>query len=172
MAEPTHGRTVTNAPVPVVLPPPIGETRLRYTNDTIVELEDVLEPLMDKLNARLEKRGDEPYESVWDALEELQAAWPFRATLPLLRAGLPPEHAALAGDLPPSVIISDQEVGDALGEALAIAFGVDPSELEQSEIPTEETDTPGPPMAAAHGGAGSTGSRSTPSGPPPPPSAG
>lgn len=165
-AEPTHGRTVTNLAVPVTLPPPIGETVLRYTNDTIIELEDELEPLMDKLNARLLNRGEEPFESVWDALEELQAAWPFRATLPLLRRGLPPDQAELAGELPPSVIVSDEEVGDALGEALAIAFGIDPAELEESEIPQETSDV-GPTKAGVGAGGGSTGSPSTPSGPDP-----
>ena len=158
---PTHRRAITNGPVSVVLPDPVGEIPLQYRNPDLTWTELELDPYLDRLNDRLERRGEDPFESVWDALEELTVRYPM-AAIGVLLAGatrhLGGDVAAKIAELPPS-IYNDNTLSTRLNEALAISFGADPSEIAQ-----EVTETEGPTGAGGDAG-GSTGGPSTPSGP-------
>lgn len=165
MATPTHRRALTNEPTPVDLPDPIGSTTLRYLGPGLTWVELELDPYLDRLNARLERRGEEPFESTWEALEELTLAYPMAVMPLLLKAGLRhhgPGVAELVDELDPAVY-HRTDVADAANVALSIAFGHDPAELPSTD---EETDPADPTLAGDDAG-GSTGEPSTPSGPAP-----
>lgn len=159
----THRRTITNGPVRYALPDPVGEVDLRYRVPDLTWTELELDPYLDRMNPRLEARGEEPFESVWDALEELTGRYPMAVTGILLRGAvrhLGPGTDALVDELPPW-IYNDEDLGDRLNAALSIAFGADPSELDQEVSETED------PTVAGGDAGGSTGEPSTPSGPAP-----
>jgi hypothetical protein len=156
MAEPTHRRAIVNSPTVIDLGPDLGgETSVRFDTNRLIEIELELDDLLDKHNARLEQRGEEPFESVWEALEELTERYPMVTIRVLLRAAFPDLEEI------PLALLNDPKIGDALSAAIAVAFGQDPAEL-----PQEETTSTDPTVAGGDAGA-STGGPSTPSGPVP-----
>lgn len=158
MTEPTHRRAITNGPVEIDLGGEIGTQPLRYDDDSLIALELKLDDLLDKVNGRLEGRGEEPFESVWEALEEITARYPVASIKILLSAGLPP------GTPVPLSALGDDGTAQRIMEALSIAFGEDPA--EPGDVPrTEEVHTD--PTDAGGDAGGSTGDPSTPSGPAP-----
>lgn len=153
--QPTHRRAILNDGNVIDLGD-LGTHVVRFDDASLIKLELELDEILDRLNVRLERRGEEPYESVWDALEELSTRYPVVTISTLLYAAVPSVEGRV-----PIEVLNDPAVADPLIEALSVAFGTDPSELDQEEDEAED-----PPAAGGDAGA-STGEPSSPSGPAP-----
>lgn len=150
------GRTIfgqADSPVDI---PGYGEVMLTYTNRGLAWAERHLTPLMDDLPERLSGQwvtpgGDPahpeadgaifvPHDNCWDGLEALTRRYPMETMPVLLIAGTRHEDVSedYLWDLPPSVCANEQ-FGEAVGQAVAAAFGNG----------LEEDDEDHPPVAAA-----------------------
>lgn len=154
-----HRRTVYPG-VSWTFPDPLGERRIRFRNDDLGYVEDVLEDELDRLNDRIAagrvidpETGlpeELPYDSVWDALDLIMTRKPLRSLAILLTAGLahtfaddPDQGRAEARaelvDVDPS-IYNDEGLADAIRTSLAHAFGQDPEEADPEDPPTATGD--------------------------------
>jgi hypothetical protein len=114
-----------------------GQTYLiRFDDDALIELEIDLDDLLDRVNARLERVGQEPYESVWEALEEISVRYPLQAVRRMLARVSADGEVAL-----PVRALTDPKVSDALTTAISTAFGA-----HRDELPQEETVEGPPPL--------------------------
>ena len=127
---PDRRRAITNPPTPLVLD---GERyEIRFDDDALIGLELDLDDLLDKVNARLERAGQEPYDSVWEGLEEISVRYPLQSVRRMLAHAMP-------GQTLPMSALSDPKVAEALTTAISTAFGADPDAVPKVE------ETVGPP---------------------------